>query len=453
MYRRDPARSGSTSSPLTPALHQQWSIQLAATATQPVIVGERLWVAEKDVHRIRCLDAHSGETIWTFTAGGRIDSTPTVAEGLVVFGSRDGYVYALRAADGNLVWRFRAAPSTERLVAFEQLESLWPVHGSVLMQDGIVYFAAGRSSFLDGGIMVYALEAQTGKRVAHHLLEGPWPDISKDVGAPFAMEGALPDLMVSDGDHLFMGRIKFDKQLNRLPTEELSSLGELDMGADHLVPTGGFLDDTGFDRLYWMHSNLWPGFYFSQHAPKSGQLVVFDDSTTYAVKYFYQRFQWSPRFVPDEEGYLLFADHNDTQPELAESQKDKDMGLKWLPEESYTSSYRRGGRGAEKGTGYIRRVPAKWQHFIPLRVRAMVLADPYLCAVGAADEIDPQDPLAAFQGRGKTLLNVYSTSDGSLINSLPLDAAPVFDGLAAAGGGLFLATESGQLICLGSENR
>jgi hypothetical protein len=51
------------------------------------------------------------------------------------------------------------------LVSYGQLESLWPVHGSVLIDDETptVYFAAGRSSHLDGGIRIYALEPTTGK--------------------------------------------------------------------------------------------------------------------------------------------------------------------------------------------------------------------------------------------------------------------------------------------------
>ena len=450
MYRGNIYRSGATTMKVEPVVRQRWEVQLASVGTQPVVVGDSLWVAEKDTHRICCLNARTGKTVWTFTAGGRVDSSPTVTEGLVLFGCRDGCVYCLRAADGVLVWRFRAAPGTERLVSFEQVESLWPVHGSVLVDRGTVYCSAGRSSFLDGGLIVYALEARTGQVKGHQLFDGPWPDITKDVGTPFAMEGALPDLFVSDGTDLYMQRIKFDAQLNRLPTEQLSSLGELDMGNNHLVATGGFLDDTGFDRLYWMYGKLWPGFYFSQHSPKAGQLVVFDESTTYAVKYFYQRYMWSPRFVPADAGYLLFADDNGNEPDLAESAKSKDMGLQWLPEKSYTSNYRRGGRGSEKGTGYIRREPAKWQQFIPLRVRAMLLADQHLFAVGQPDVVDPRDPTASFEGRNESLLNVYSATDGSLIKSHQLDAAPVFDGLSAAGGCLYLVTQDGRLICFGS---
>jgi hypothetical protein len=445
MHRHDGQRSGFTKSTVPAELSRQWEAELACQGSQPIVVGDQLWVVERDAHRVRCLGATDGKDVWSFTAGGRIDSAPTVHDGLVLFGCRDGSVYCLRAADGALVWRFRAAPDDRRLVSFEQVESVWPVQGSVLVQGGVAYFAAGRSSFLDGGILVYGLDVKTGKVLYHHHLEGPWPDIQKDVGRPFAMEGALPDLLVSDGRDLYMGRIKFDAKLNRLATKRESDLGELDMGVSHLVATGGFLDDTGFDRLYWMHSRRWPGFYFAQHAPKSGQLVVFDDRATYAVKYFYRRVVWSPLFIPADKGYLLFADDIDNEPTLEE--KGKKVAIEWLPKEAYSDKHRRGGRGVEKGTGYVRQRPAKWQKMIPLRVRAMVLAGDRLFAAGMPDVVDPEDPLAAFEGRKGARLQVFSASDGALIQEQPLAAPPMFDGMSAAGGRLYLSTTDRRVQC------
>lgn len=447
MYRHDTGRGGSTETVVPTELNRQWEVELACQGSPPVIVGDRLWVAEKDAHRIRCLSAADGEDVWRFTAGGRIDSPPTVHQGLVLFGCTDGAVYCLRATDGALVWRFRAAPLERRLMSFEQLESVWPVHGSVLVQDDVVYFAAGRSSFLDGGIFVYGLDAKTGRVLHRHHLEGPWPDIKTDTGRPFAMEGALPDLLVSDGENLYMQRIKFDAELNRLETKRESPLGELDMGADHLVATGGFLDDTGFDRVYWMYSRRWPGFYFSQHAPKSGQLVVFDDKATYAVKYFYRRIQWSPVFYPAEQGYLLFADDNDNEPILEEKGK-KAVAIEWLPKGAYSDKHRRGGRGVEKGTGYVRQRPAKWQKMIPLRVRAMVLAADRLFVSGPPDVVEQRDPYAAFEGRKGAMLQVFSASDGALLKEHPLTSPPVFDGMAAANGRLYLSTKAARVVCL-----
>ena len=452
MYRRDGRRSGWTPTPVPAELERKWEVTLTCRATQPVIAGDRLWVAEKEAHTIRCLDARTGKDVWRFIAGGRIDSSPTVHEGMVLFGSRDGCVYCLRASDGELVWRFLAAPDSRRIVAFEQVESLWPVHGSVLVRDGVVYFAAGRSSFLDGGIVVYALDAVTGKVLHHHVLEGPWPDIKKDVDRPFAMEGALPDLLVSDGKKgLYMMRIKFDAALNRLETQRESPLGELNMGECHLAVTGGFLDDTHFDRIYWMYSKRWPGFYFAQQSPKAGQLVVFDQRTTYAVKFFYRRHQWSPKFFPEDKGYLLFADDNANEPGfLKKGTKGRGAGmLEWLPQEARTDKHRRGGQGAEKGTGYVRHAPEKWQQMIPVRVRAMLLAGDRLLVAGPPDTIVADDPLAAFEGRAGGVLQVFSTKDGSRVASQKLEAPPAFDGMSAAHGRLYMATLDGKVICFG----
>jgi len=461
MYRHDGQRRGSTRTKMPMNLREQWEVKLSSKGTPPVIVGDRLWVAEKDAHGIRCLDARTGKDIWYYTAGGRIDSAPTVYEGRVLFGCRDGYVYCLRAEDGKLAWRFRAAPNTQRIVSYEQLESLWPVQGSVLVQNGIVYFAAGRSSFLDGGIIVYGLDMNTGKPLYSHVLEGPWPDIKTDTGTPFAMEGALNDLMVSDGKNLYLQRIKFDARLNRLDTPQGSSLGDLDMGTNHLVATAGFLDDTGYDRAYWMYGKRWPGFYFAQQSPKAGQIVVFDESTTYAVKYFYRRHQWSPLLIPADQGYLLFADDNDNEPTFL-TKGEKPGFLEWLPKESVQDSHRRGGQGVEKGTGYVRQHPEKWQSLVPLRIRAMVLTQSadsgqtrdLLFTAGLPDVIDPADPLASFEGRKGALLNVYSAEDGTLLKSTPLASVPAFDGMIAANNRLYMVTQDGRLICMaGNEQR
>jgi outer membrane protein assembly factor BamB len=446
MHRKNEQRSGSTSISVPAELEQAWEVNFACPATQPVVVGDKLWTVEKDEHRIVCLNAVDGSGLWSFTAGGRIDSSPTISRGRVLFGCRDGYVYCLNANDGLLIWKFRAAPCDQRLVSYGQVESVWPVHGSILVQDNVAYFAAGRSSYLDGGIFVYGLDVMIGKVLYSHKLEGPWPDISTDVGTPFAMEGALPDLIVSDGENLYMQRIKFDAELNRLETIQESSLGELDMGENHLVPTGGFLDDTGFDRLYWMYSQRWPGFYFSQYAPKSGQLVVFDETTTFAVKYFYRRVQWSPIFYPEAQGYLLFADDNDNQPVLQERGDSVEV-VDWLPEGALSDSHRRGGRGTEKGTGYVRAEPTLWQEMIPTRVRAMVLADDRLFTIGLPDVLEEGDPLASFEGRLGSRLEVFSAEDGASLASYDLESAPAFDGLIAAGGKLYLATADGKLIC------
>src|SRR5262245_62109692 len=45
-------------------------------------------------------------TVWKFKTGGKVFSSPTLADGVVYVGSADRYLYALRATDGTLVWKF-----------------------------------------------------------------------------------------------------------------------------------------------------------------------------------------------------------------------------------------------------------------------------------------------------------------------------------------------------------
>ena len=111
-----------------------WETNLGGRLTQPTIADgasvRRLLATRIPLH---ALDADTGEPLWSYTTGGQTDTPPTYVNGLVVFGSADGYVYALRADDGSLAWRFRAAPVDQRMMAWEQIESAWPVHGSVLV--------------------------------------------------------------------------------------------------------------------------------------------------------------------------------------------------------------------------------------------------------------------------------------------------------------------------------
>ncbi|KKK54955.1 hypothetical protein LCGC14_3079450, partial [marine sediment metagenome] len=179
-YRHDSRRSGATSADVPGKMKLLWRTKIGRparglaegnwaaaqshdTVTAPAIAAGTVFLAARDVHQVTALDAADGRVRWRFTAGGRVDQPPTIHRGLCLFGSRDGWVYCLRAADGRLVWRFRAAPEDRRIIVDGQLESPWPVAGSVLVQGGTAFFAAGRHAKLDGGVTVFAAEPATGK--------------------------------------------------------------------------------------------------------------------------------------------------------------------------------------------------------------------------------------------------------------------------------------------------
>ncbi|RMG01102.1 MAG: hypothetical protein D6741_05700, partial [Planctomycetota bacterium] len=151
-YRHDGERSGGTTANvgIDDQIEVAWEANLGGgKLTPPVAGGGLVFVAAVDRHTLYAVDQESGEVRWHYTTGGRIDSPPTLYRGRVLFGCRDGYVYCLRMKDGALIWRFRGAPVDQRMVAWEQLESVWPIHGSVLVHDGRLYTVAGRSLFLD----------------------------------------------------------------------------------------------------------------------------------------------------------------------------------------------------------------------------------------------------------------------------------------------------------------
>src|SRR5437764_15088157 len=57
-------------------------------------------------HRLYALDAQTGDEYWSYATGGRIDSSPAVAEGVIYVGSHDHMVYALSAQTGEKLWSY-----------------------------------------------------------------------------------------------------------------------------------------------------------------------------------------------------------------------------------------------------------------------------------------------------------------------------------------------------------
>jgi len=81
------------------------------------------------------------------------------------------------------------------------------------------------------------------------------------------------------------------------------NLGDRQFGC-HVFATAGFLDDSWFNRTYWMNSETWPGFYIAHRGAKTGQLLVAGPEKTYAVQTYASRNSQSPLFTPGEKGYL-----------------------------------------------------------------------------------------------------------------------------------------------------
>ena len=451
-FRHDPSRSGTTTTSVPSSLSVSWKTKLKGALTPPVASMGKVFVARSDAHTIYALDIDSGTIAWHFTAGGRIDSPPTITDGMVLFGSKDGYVYCLRASDGELVWRFLAAPTDRRIAYYDQIESAWPVHGSVLVDKGTVYFTAGRSTYLDGGIRVYGLDPASGALRYTSVLKGPNPFKEGERDVAFFILGANSDVLVSEGGFLYMRQKKLTPELKEIDVPVLSSKGAQDVGT-HIFSTSGLLDDSWYNRTFWMYSKRWPGFQLANQAPKTGQLLVVDDKKTYAVRVFHRRNVHSPMFFPGKEGYLLFADLNTNEPQIV-GEPGWRKPIAWLPQSHIPREGNPGldnvsrGFGADKGIGYTRAEPPLWMQWLGVRIRAMVKAADTLFVAGPPDVFDSKDPYAAFEGRKGARVLAVSAEDGTTLSTIDIEHPPVFDGMIAASGRLLASLRDGSVICM-----
>ncbi|HEX6269333.1 MAG TPA: PQQ-binding-like beta-propeller repeat protein [Anaerolineales bacterium] len=55
---------------------------------------------------LHALDAGDGSLLWSYDHNGHTPSTPTIADGIVYFGSEDYNIYAVDALEGNLLWDY-----------------------------------------------------------------------------------------------------------------------------------------------------------------------------------------------------------------------------------------------------------------------------------------------------------------------------------------------------------
>jgi outer membrane protein assembly factor BamB len=420
-YRRDAARSGFQDLPAPRQVSVTWNEEFAAPVTAPAIAGGKVFFAETDRHTLYALSARDGSNIWTFVADGRIDSPPTIFKGFCVFGTRNGFVYCLRTKDGGLVWRFRAAPRHRLLFSYEQLESAWPVHGSVLVDDQpsrespLVYFAAGRSSHLDGGIFLYGLDLKTGG-VCHQANVAMTREAEAEEG--IIRQRVLPDVLSIQRGDLFMRDLRIDKELTLLEKK-----------VAHLYAPGGFLDETWWHRTYWIYGTTimsgyggWPKV---GNVVPAGRLLVFDGEK---FIYGYGRMSYRagaghvhPNATKD---YQLFAEV--LAPEL-EPKRNTD--------------------GNKKGSKPAERRRIVWSKNLPFLAKSIVLTQDALLVAGG------QSLIESTERHGKGRFWIVSRSDGTKQGEFKLPAAPVLDGMAFTKTGVFVSTIDGSVLCLRSGGR
>jgi outer membrane protein assembly factor BamB len=420
-YRQDAGRNGHTTTVMSAELSPKWQTRLTTHASPPVIAAGRVFVADVDAHAVCALNTADGSTQWTYTTGGRVDSPPTYYQGRLLFGSHDGWVYCLRATGGSLIWRFKALP--DRLIcAYEQIESVWPVCGSILVYDDVAYFVAGRNSFLDGGLFLFGLDPRTGRVIHQRNLYGPYGENGHPVISPVTalgatgaggIEGNKGDILLAEDGHLFLRHEAFTPELKPVsPDENLPP---------HLITSHGFTEPTPHHRSWWTIDTTLRYDIATGRNPVHGDILVRDGTQFYEVRG-YQPSR-TASFDPRLNGYTLYAGD--------------------------LSTIR-----VEPGTSTRRAVPRssaleRWRANIPLTGKAMALAGDVLFVAGTPVAFPEDDLAKAYEGRMGGVLWAASAATGEKLAEYKLDAAPVWDSMAVAGNRLYIATQDGKLRCFG----
>lgn len=436
LYRGDKWRSGSTTAPGPKKLDQIWATRLASQAevamvgkapigpilhdwrenaivkgpiSAPTIVNGRAYVARPNAHEVISIDAETGKTVWRFTVDGRVDTPPAIHKGLCLFGSASGHVYALSADRGELVWRLQAAPTTERIVAYGQVESPWPVPGAVLIVDDVAYFAAGRQPFADGGILVFAIDPASGERHWVHRIDTvPQKGYYENSGLEFDPF----DILHQEGDNITMSRWLISRDGKKMDVDKWNGFAKINTGK------GSAFVHRGSWTYGARHVHRFPG------EARRRPLAVVRDNTVYS----------SLNGTTE-----IFRRDFDLE-------KGEEFSAKWITGWAASGAAR---KGENPYRTYRLAEKASWKadHFTSEEERAKEKkfgTQLYNNLFAMALSGDGNLYVAHEDGRLKTI----STKDGSVIAERQVPP-PAWDGLAIANGRIFLSAQTGELLCLG----
>jgi len=430
IYRHDRWRSASTTAPGPEKLSILWSRSLASASalpdgpilhdwgenefvkgpvSAPTIAGTLAFVARPDAHEVVAIEAGSGQVRWRFTANGRVDTPPTIYRGLCLFGTHAGSVYALRADSGRTAWHFRAAPSSERIVAYGQVESPWPVPGTVLIINDVAYFAAGRQPFADGGIFVFAVDPISGRQHWVHRLDTiPQEGYYENSGLEFDPI----DILHQEGDGIALSRWIISLDGRKVTVDKWNAFARLNTGNGSVwVPRG-----------CWTYGPRHQA-RFRGEAPRR-PLCTFRDRTVLSS------FNGSTGLFRRD-----FEIENGEQ-----------FNSKWI------TGWQAAQEGREGGTPF---------RTYRLAEKATWKADPFTPeserkkARVVGKQLTNEVYGMALAGNGRLFvvhkdgrLKIVSVTDGSVLAERHVPP-PVWDGLAIASRRVYLASQSGELVCIG----
>ena len=215
-WRFGPGRGAVSPHALPTELHLQWTRQLPKAAPawpasqtklqfdlapEPVAANGKLFVPSSANDTLTAYDTKTGKQLWRFFAEAPIRFAPVATKGRVWFGSDDGHLYCLNAADGSLRWKFNGGPAKRWVIGNERLVSTWPSRGGPVYRDGKIWFTASIWPFM--GIFIHCLDAETGRVIWTNSGDGMNYTVQPH-GAPSFATVAPQGHLVLAGEHLIV---------------------------------------------------------------------------------------------------------------------------------------------------------------------------------------------------------------------------------------------------------
>jgi eukaryotic-like serine/threonine-protein kinase len=166
MFRGDAAHRGTAAGPAPRAFHRvKWTFPTGGRIVSSAVWHDGVVLFGSDDGNVYAVDAATGRQRWMTRTGGPVASTPAVSGERAFAVSYDGRLYALDVHTGEVLWKF--ASEGERRFEARGLHGMQPrtqtfpdmydvYLSSPLVVDGKVVFGSG-----DGN--VYAVDAATGR--------------------------------------------------------------------------------------------------------------------------------------------------------------------------------------------------------------------------------------------------------------------------------------------------
>lgn len=418
MYRHDALRSAAAKQPGPQSLNTVWTALIGEPVSAPTIGEGRVFIAGQRSRRMLALDAATGKIQWSVRTEGRVDTPPTLAGDSLYFGTRDGYVYCLKQADGALCWRFNANPAFRRIPSFGKIESAWPVHGSVLVCGKSVIVVAGRSTYVDGGLHFYKLDARSGAVQLHkNVATNSMKDDVKNSKVPASPVGASEDLLIFDGNSIYLRNQVLSMDDFSAQYKIWTTGVRANFPGPALSAIGGFLDDSHFDREGWCLNGQY------------GKIFAFNEKDAYWMQWTAQHNTWHLLiYEADKHKYTICS------------------APKRLPRKSAPPRRKKGKK--RKPVTPPKPSALNWANPIGTRVQALGLASNALFVAGTPAAKDAQGLRDAIAGKHGGVLQMLALKTGKLQSSIKLPAVPMWDGMAIANQTLFVCLKDGRVMCI-----